>query len=86
MSVLAVVLTLCTYAACNDYAVDTATTRSDAQTNLEAKSDSFADAWAITTTDKPLVEWLHAHNIVEDVRFIQDYDFTIQEWQEEDTP
>lgn len=71
----AVILTLCTYAACNGYIVDHATTHDDCMTNLVAQSERFADVWH---NDKELTKYLSQFNVVEDVTLLTDYDYTCE--------
>ena len=47
-------LTLCTYAACNTYVVDTAPTLGDCQTDLELQADRMASVW---NDNKSLTEY-----------------------------
>lgn len=74
----AVVLTLCTYAACNDYYVDHASTKDDCMQNLVVQADNMAIAWH---HPKRLSAFLKGFNI--DVSgpvtsVLQDYDYTCE--------
>lgn len=69
-------LTLCTYAACNTYVVDTAHTISDCQANLELQSSRMASVW---NDHKGLTEYLEAFNIPESSTTIQEYNFVCVE-------
>lgn len=69
-------LTLCTYAACNTYVVDTAPTLGDCQTDLELQADRMASVW---NDNKSLTEYLEAFNIPESSTTIQEYNFVCVE-------
>ena len=74
-------LSLCTYAACNTYVVDTALTISDCQTNLELQADRMASVW---NDHKSLTEYLESFNISESntgisSTSIQEYNFVCVE-------
>lgn len=76
--IFAIVLTLCSFASCNDYVVDVADSATDAQTNLVSENASLKQVWNITTTNKPLGDWLQARNIDEDPRFLELYEFNVR--------
>ena len=76
-----VMLTLCTYAACNTYVVDTAHTLRDCQTNLEVQANRMASVW---NDHKGLTEYLESFNISESnsgisSTSIQEYSFVCVE-------
>lgn len=73
----AVILTLCTYASCNGYYVDKGDTMAECQTNLVTHSDKMAKVWALND-NKELDKYLKQFNIVENVRMIQEYDYTCE--------
>lgn len=86
ISTVAVMFTACTYAACNTYAIDTATSSKECMAQLVSHSDQFANVWAITTSPKPLQQWLDKFNIGETAEQLMDYDFTCEPIHEDDTP
>jgi len=83
MSTFATVLTLCTFASCNTYVVDTAGTQKDCTTNLGASYVDFAMVW---NDDRKLTAYLKSLNITEDVKFIVNYDHTCELIEEGDIP
>ena len=84
--IIALMFTACTYSACNTYAIDTLDNSKDCYNNLVAQSDTFASAWAITTTPKPLQDWLDSHKVSEDATTLLDYDFTCEPIHDSDIP
>ena len=73
----AVILTLCTYASCNAYYVDSGATMAECQTNLVTHSDKMSDVWMLND-NKALAKHLKQFNIVENVKMIQEYDYTCE--------
>lgn len=83
---IALVFTACTYAACNTYAIDTSDSSKECYQQMVEPSESFARAWAITTTPTPLQDWLDKHNVGEDATLLTDYDFTCEPIHNDDIP
>lgn len=79
----AVVLTICTYAACNGYFVDSASTHDDCMRNLVVQADNMAMAWR---NPKRLSAFLKGFNIVEPVKYMKDYDYTCEFIPDKDIP
>lgn len=73
----AVILTLCTYASCNTYYVDSGVTMAECQTNLVTHSDKMSDVWMLND-NKALAKYLKQFKIVENVKMIQEYDYTCE--------
>lgn len=71
----AVILTLCTYAACNNYYVDKGATMSDCNTNLVKHANDMANVWR---SDAKLAKYLKKFEIVEPVKMLTDYDYTCE--------
>jgi len=68
----------CTYAACNGYIVDTASSESDCYQNMIKPSESFANVWSVSESYVPLQKWLDEHKISETANELTDYDFTCE--------
>lgn len=81
--IFATILSLCTYASCNDYFIDKATTMADCQTNMFMHGEVAATVWH---DDKALTAWLKTFEIVEPVRMLQDYDLTCKFIPDEQIP
>lgn len=73
----AVLFSLCTYASCNTYYVDKGATMAECEKNLVAHSNKMASVWSLHN-NKALAHYLKQFHIVEDVKMIQDYDYTCE--------
>lgn len=69
--VFATILSLCTYASCNDYFIDSASTMADCQTNTFMHGEVIATVWP---NDEALAAVLAQFEIVEPVKMLNDYD------------
>lgn len=84
MSVLfATVAVVCTMSACNDYVIDTAENKYEADTNFELKKDEFLSVW---DDDKKLTDWLIHYQIGETIFEIVSLDIGTQEIKSDDIP
>lgn len=73
---IAVVLTLCTSATlCNSYFVDSGKDQTDCMINLVNHSEQMANVWR---DDRSLKAFLKKSNIVENVKLLNDYDYTCE--------
>lgn len=71
------ILTLCTYASCNAYYVDSAATQVDCLSKLSIQSDKMSQAWD-SDSGKRLDEFLKSFDVVEQVELLQAYDYTCE--------
>lgn len=83
MSIFATVAVVCTMSACNDYYLDTAQNKYEANDNQIAIQKEFLSIWE---DEKGLTHWLEKYKIGETIFEIQTLEFETQEIQDEDLP
>lgn len=82
---LALSLWLCNAMSCQVYVIDTfdAGNDQDCYTQLARRADSLANVW---NDDKSLTDWLKEFNVKQDLKLINDYDFTCEMIADSDIP
>lgn len=79
----ATIAVVCTMSDCNDYVIDTAENKYEADTNFELKKDEFLSVW---DDDKKLTDWLIHYQIGETIFEIVSLDIGTQEIKSDDIP